>query len=64
VEATPATEILTVHEAAELLKVRPSWLYEAARGRRIPFVKLGKHLRFIRSDLDAWLRDQRVDARA
>jgi len=29
-------EILTAPEAATYLKVRPSWLYEAARARRVP----------------------------
>jgi excisionase family DNA binding protein len=63
-EATTTTAALwSAQQAAEYLGVRPSWVYEAARERRIPFYRLGKHLRFIRSDLDAWLREQRVDAR-
>lgn len=56
-------EILTAPEAATYLKVRPSWLYEAARARRVPHLRIGRHLRFLRSDLDAWLREQRVPTR-
>jgi excisionase family DNA binding protein len=56
-------DVLTPKEAAALLKVRPSWLYEAARTGRVPYLKLGRHLRFLRSDLEAWLVEQRVAAR-
>jgi excisionase family DNA binding protein len=57
------SEVLTPSEAAALLKVKTSWLYEAARTRRLPYLKLGRHLRFLRSDLEAWLVEQRVAAR-
>ena len=60
---SPLTEVLTPIEAAALLKVRPSWCYEAARTGRVPYLKLGRHLRFLRSDLEAWLLEQRVEAR-
>ena len=45
---------LTVHEAAALLRVKVSWLYERTRTNSIPHVKLGKYLRFDRSELVAW----------
>lgn len=60
--ATPA-DLLTPAEAADYLRVRPSWVYEAARGQRLPHVKLGRHLRFLREDLDAWVASQRIEAR-
>jgi excisionase family DNA binding protein len=59
----PLGEVLTPVEAAALLKVRPSWLYEAARSGRIPHLKLGRHLRFLRFDLEVWLGEQRLAAR-
>jgi excisionase family DNA binding protein len=37
---------LTVKEAADLLRVPVSWLYERTRTNSIPHVKLGKYLRF------------------
>jgi excisionase family DNA binding protein len=55
--------LLTPAEAAALLQVRPSWVYEAARGGRLPHMKLGKHIRFARADLDTFLAAQRVPER-
>lgn len=49
--------------AAELLAVRPSWVYEAVRAGRLPHVKVGRHLRFVRSDLERWVETRRVRAR-
>lgn len=63
-EATPLTEpLLDVVEASELLNVRASWLREAVRTRRVPHLKLGKHVRFERAELETWARAQRVEAR-
>lgn len=45
--------------AAELLSVRPSWVYEAVRTGRLPHLKLGRHIRFLRSDLEEWVLEQR-----
>ena len=47
-------EWLTIQEAAELLRVKVSWLYERTRTNSIPHVKLGKYLRFDRDKLTAW----------
>jgi excisionase family DNA binding protein len=57
------SDLMTPAETAEYLRVRPSWVYEAARGRRLPHVKVGRHLRFLREDLDAWIAGQRVRER-
>jgi excisionase family DNA binding protein len=42
--------------------VRPSWVYEATREGRIPVVRLGKHLRFLQEDLNAWIAEHRIEA--
>lgn len=55
--------LLTPAEAAKLLSVRVSWVYEAVRDGRLPCVRIGRHVRFIRSDLERWVREQRVAAR-
>ena len=44
-------ELLTVDDVAALLKVSPSWVYEHTRARmsgseRLPFIKVGKYVRF------------------
>jgi excisionase family DNA binding protein len=43
----------TVQEAAELLRVPVTWLYERTRTNTVPHVKLGKCLRFDRDELAA-----------
>jgi excisionase family DNA binding protein len=58
--STPLAEpLLTPAEAAALLSVRPSWVYEAVRSGQLPCVRLGRHLRFLRSDLEQWVAQQR-----
>jgi len=55
-------ELLTVNDAARLLHVTVSWVYEHTREDvedRLPFVKLGKYLRFDRADLRAYIDAKR-----
>ena len=55
------SEVLTVAETAALLKVPPSSIYEwtrfrgSQRGTPLPHRKIGKYIRVLRSELDAWL---------
>lgn len=49
------TPLLRPDQAAELLAVRPSWIYEAVRAGRIPCLRVGRHIRFTQSMLEAWL---------
>jgi excisionase family DNA binding protein len=58
-------ELLTVEEAARLLKVPPSWIYDHVRPNaadRLPVVKLGKYLRFDARDLRAYIDAKREEA--
>ena len=54
-------EILTVQEVSSLLKVPPSSIYEWTRHRSaqqktpLPHRKIGKYLRFLRSEVAAWV---------
>jgi excisionase family DNA binding protein len=62
VRSDEVTELLTVQEVAALLKVRPSWVYERTRRRgheRLPFVKLGKYVRFEARAVQQYLARQR-----
>ena len=45
-------------EAARLLSVKPSSIYEAVRARRLPCVRLGRHIRFTQRMLEEWLADE------
>ena len=54
--------LLTPEEAAEILRVKLSWLYQHTRRRtqdRIPFVKIGRYLRFREQDLAAYIEARR-----
>jgi excisionase family DNA binding protein len=54
--------ILTLKEAAKLLKLKPGQLYEQTRERTrgrqehpVPHFRIGKHLRFRQPDLERWI---------
>jgi excisionase family DNA binding protein len=51
--------LLTAAEVAELLSVPVSWVREATRGERIPYLALGRYRRYSRVALEAWLLEQR-----
>tara|TARA_B100001559_G_C15879317_1_gene340052 strand:- start:112 stop:306 length:195 start_codon:yes stop_codon:yes gene_type:complete len=51
-------ELLTVQEAAVLLKVAPSWIYERTRLRKMPMRKLGGHVRIPKAELLRWIDTQ------
>lgn len=48
------SQFLTVHEAAELLRLAPKSLYSLVSRRRIPFRKAGRRLLFLESELVQW----------
>ena len=54
--------LLDVQEAAALLNVPQSWIYQHVRTRarnQLPHIKLGKYLRFSEPEINAWLRQLR-----
>ncbi len=60
-------ELATVSEIAEFLQVANSWVYERSRRRgieRIPHFKLGKYLRFSKSEVREWVERQRANSLA
>jgi excisionase family DNA binding protein len=50
------TPLLTPGDGAELLTVKPSWIYEAVRAGTVPCLRIGRHIRFTRPKLEDWLR--------
>jgi len=48
------TPLLAAAEAAGLLAVKPSWIYEAVRGGTLPCLRIGRHIRFTRRMLEDW----------
>lgn len=62
----PTSDLLTVQETAQFLKVNVSWIYEHVRPEaedRLPVLKLGKYLRFDRRDLYAYIDAKRAASR-
>jgi excisionase family DNA binding protein len=60
-------ELLTVNDAARFLRVTASWVYEHTRDDaedRLPFVKLGKYVRFDRTDLREYIDAKRQASRS
>lgn len=49
--------LLKVEDAAELLRVPRSTLYELVRSRHLPHIRVGRALRFTRSDLADWIQE-------
>jgi excisionase family DNA binding protein len=53
-------ELLTIGQAAEYLGTGQRFVRRLISERRIPYVKLGKHVRLERSSLDGFINDGRV----
>jgi excisionase family DNA binding protein len=51
-------EILTVMDVARFLRVPKSTVYKLARVGELPASKIGKHWRFLRHDIHAWMRSR------
>lgn len=52
------SELLTPHEAAELLKVPVSFIYDRTRQNTIPLRRVGKYIRIPKDELEAWVNGQ------
>ena len=52
------SEILTIREVAEYLKVTERTIYRLAAAKKIPAFKVGGTWRFSRADLDIWIKHQ------
>jgi excisionase family DNA binding protein len=55
------TELLTVKEAADRLGTAERFIRRLVFERRIPYTKLGRHVRIAARDLDAFIRAGRVE---
>lgn len=53
------SEILTIEEVAQRLKVKPRWVYEKTRHRcqdPLPCTHIGRYLRFYWPEISAWFQ--------
>ncbi len=49
-------DVLTIKELSIYLKVPKSTLYKLVREGKVPCQKIGRHWRFHRDAIDAWLK--------
>ncbi len=56
----PCAELMSVAETAVFLTVSQRSIRRLQQARKLPFIKVGGSVRFNRSDLLAYLRQQRV----
>jgi excisionase family DNA binding protein len=63
-QSAPLDEpLLTAREVSKLLgDIPPKTVLQYAREGRLPCLKIGRHVRFVRSELDHALRQQRRPA--
>lgn len=52
------SDILTIEQLAEYLKVSRSTLYKLAQGGKLPGQKVGKRWRFHKKAIDRWLGER------
>jgi len=52
-------KILTVKETADVLKVKPQWVYRMMRNDGLPCIRLGRQVRVDEDSLKTWLTAHR-----
>jgi excisionase family DNA binding protein len=57
------SDLMTPDEVCAYLRVTKDWLYDQVQARRIPHLRLGRHLRFLRTEIHEYLALQAVPLR-
>ena len=55
---------MTAHEVARYLRVHPATLYRLLRQGRVPAFKIGTDWRFIKNEVDQWMRRSEIRSEA
>ena len=55
------SEILTIKEVSQYLKVTERTIYRLAAAKRVPGFKVGGAWRFSKAEIDQWIRRQSED---
>ena len=58
------TELMTVEEVADYLRVTEKTIYRLLKQGKIPAVKVGRQWRFEKAKIDEWLHQSSVGTRA
>ena len=59
--SAPTEPLLDIGGLAERLGVGDRFVRRLVNERRIPFLKIGRHVRFDVADVEAWIRDSRIE---
>jgi excisionase family DNA binding protein len=62
-QVSASNDTIPAKKAAELLGVSTWMLYELAKQRKVPHVRLGRMIRFRRTSLLAWLAEREAESR-
>lgn len=60
-QLTDSIELLSVSDAAALIGISASGMRRLQQERRIPFFKVGRRIRFAKSDLGAYLATRKIE---
>lgn len=58
---TSLMTLMTIQQAAEYLQIKSKTLYAWAESGEIPHYKIGRLIRFKKTDLDAWIEGHRKE---
>ncbi len=58
-----AEPLLTWEEVAEILRCSPSHIRTITRRGDLPCIKIGRSIRYMRADVDAFIEQQRTQGR-
>lgn len=58
IEKKTGTDLLTLEELSNYLKVSKSWLYDRTSRNKIPHYKIGRYVRFDLKQINEWLKEQ------
>ena len=58
-----SSPLIDIHGVADVLGVTPRHVQRLVAERRIPYLKVGRFVRFDRAELSVWLDQQRRDVR-
>jgi len=56
-----SNEIMNIKEVSSYLKIPISTVYKLVQDRKVPAVKLGKHWRFMKRDLDHLFTQEEIE---
>ena len=60
--STNESEIVTIKQVADYLKVTERTIYRLAAAKKIPAFKVGGMWRFSRADIENWIKQQSMEA--